>query len=76
MEWLYENFEFEFHKAEELLDPSLKSFPSDIAAQVVRDVCGVKTRTELNTSHAASLLFDSRIRGPYMAYQQECKEVV
>jgi hypothetical protein len=72
-DWLADNFEFEFDRAVEVCDSGLKSFPVDVAAKVVRDVCGVPTRADLNTSHAASLTFDTRIRGPYMAHLEELK---
>jgi len=39
----------------------------DVAAEVVRSLCEVKSRAELDTNAAAQQLFHSRIRLPYLA---------
>lgn len=73
--WLCENFEDEFDRAAKKCNPKLKSFASDVAAEVIKEVCNVASRTDLDTGVAGEV-FNTKIRAPYMAYMQECKEVV
>jgi hypothetical protein len=72
-DWLLDNFSDKYEQAVKTCNPKLASFPIDVAATVVRGVCGVHTRTDLNTNQTAGLMFDSFIRGPYMAHLEELK---
>lgn len=44
--------------------------PAEIAAEVVRAICAVKSRAELDTNQAAQRIFHERIRLPYSATLQ------
>lgn len=71
--WLIECYPEDFEVATETCNPKLRSFPVDVAATMVKLICGVETRTDLDTDRAAGDTFETEIRGPYMAYMEESK---
>ena len=72
-DWLLDNFSDKYEQAMKTCNPKLKSFAVDVAATVVRGICGVQSRSDLNTNQTAAVMFDSFIRGPYMAHLEELK---
>ena len=63
--WLAEKFPLAWRQAAGVYGDA-----HDAAAEVVRDVCCVASRAELDHNPAAAFEFHTRIRDPYAAYLQ------
>lgn len=62
VEWLAHEFPVAHRKAEERL---VESEPHEIAVAVLREVCGIKSRAELDHNEAAADRFHRFVRIPY-----------
>lgn len=66
-DWLALAHKDEYKKVRELWHMTRTSVSSlDVAAEVVRQICGVKSRAALDHNPAAARIFDEQIRKPYM----------
>ena len=68
LEWLWAEHGGECYAVNEGLSDA--AMPSDLAAGVIRAVCGITSRRDLDTDQRARGVFDDRIRLPYSAHRR------